>query len=110
MKKDKYLRQRGGKARMLNISCTACETFVLRYQKDGPGNLLRCYLNRIFAPPELEDLQRDPTIQKPKDMPNLACPNCHTVIGTPMRHIDDRLAFRLRKGMYAFKAVKGGRL
>jgi uncharacterized protein YlaI len=42
-------------------------------------------------------------------MSNLVCPNCQEVLGTPMRHVDDRLAFRLRKGTYAFKPVKGGR-
>lgn len=109
MKKDKYSRQRGGKSRMLNIHCAACNTHILRYQKDGPGNLLRCYLNRIYAPPELEQLQHDAAITEPSDMPNLVCPGCNTVVGTPMRHVDDRLAFRLRKGTYTFKAEKGGR-
>lgn len=77
------------------------------YQKDGPGQLLRCYLNRIFAPPALERLQHNPVITEPNSMPNLACPNCKALIGTPMRHFDERLAFRLRKGAYYSKKSQG---
>lgn len=107
MKKDKYLRARGGTARMLDIHCARCTTWVLKYQKDGVGQLLRCYLNRIFAPLELVALQHNPAIREPKDMANLVCPKCNTVIGTPMRHEDGRLAYRLMKGAYAKKIVKG---
>lgn len=107
MKKDRYLRARGGKSRMLDVHCAKCGAWVLRYQKDGIGHLLRCYLNRIFAPPELAALQRDPTINEPNDMQNLICPKCKTVIGTPMRHEDGRLAFRLIKGTYSKKIAKG---
>jgi ribosomal protein S27AE len=107
MKKDKYLRVRGGTARILNIHCARCGAWVLKYQKDGVGQLLRCYLNRIFAPKELEALQHNPAIKEPKDMSNLACPQCSTVIGVPMRHIDGRLALRLLKGTYSKKIAKG---
>jgi hypothetical protein len=87
---------------MFDIHCTSCDTKILWYQKDGAENILRCYLNRIFAPPELEKLQRDPGIKEPKDLPNLACPSCHTVLGTPMRYSDGILAFRLKLG-YIYK-------
>lgn len=106
IKRDRYLRVRGGKTRILDIFCSACNTLVLTYQKDGPGQLLRCYLNRIFAPPELERLQHDPAITEPAHMPALVCPSCKSVIGTPMRHFDERLAFRLRKGTYYAKTAK----
>ena len=108
MKKDKYLRARGGTARLLDIHCAKCGEWLLRYQKDGVGQLLRCYLNRILIPPELAALQRNPAIVQPKDMPNLVCQKCGTVIGTPMRHEDGRLAFRLMKGTYSKKIAKGG--
>jgi hypothetical protein len=100
MKRDKFRSARGGKAVMLDIYCSNCDTKVLWYQKDGDGSLRRCYLNRIFAPPELEQLQRDPSIQEPKDLPNLVCPSCHIVLGTPMRYSDGRLAYRLRPGSF----------
>lgn len=107
MKKDKYLRARGGKAKILNLSCTACGSFILQYQKDGPGQLLRCYLNRIVAPESLEKLQHDPTITEVKDIPNLKCSTCQSLIGTPMRHTDRRLAFRLHRGAYHSQRSKG---
>lgn len=110
MKKDKYLRARGGWARIFDISCTTCGEWILRYQKDGIGKLLRCYLNRILAPDGRAALQHDPTIQEPKDMQNLVCPKCGTVIGSPMKHIDGRLAFRLIKGKYSKKISKGDQL
>ena len=107
MKRDHFRGARGGKAVMLDVFCSKCNTKVLWYQKDGVGNLLRCYLNRIYAPPELERLQNDPAIREPRDIPNLTCPSCNTVLGTPMRHSDGRLAFRLRPGFVYKKRCKG---
>jgi len=106
MKRDKFRNARGGKAVMIDIYCSKCNTKVLWYQKDGTGSLKRCYLNRIFAPPELERLQRDPSIQEPKDLPNLVCPSCQNVLGTPMRYSDGRLAYRLRLGSFYKKRSK----
>jgi guanylate kinase len=100
MKRDSFRNKRGGKAVMLDIHCSNCDTKVLLYQKDGIGNLQRCYLNRISSPDELENMQRDPSIREPKDMPDLSCPLCGSVIGTPMRHTDGRLAYRLIRGHF----------
>lgn len=105
LKNDKYRTARGGEAHLLNVFCAKCNITLLKYQKDGIGDLLRCYLNRICYPSELEKLQREPAISDPKQMPNLECSKCKTVIGTPMQHIDGRLAFRLRKGMYYKKRI-----
>lgn len=107
MKKDKYLRARGGTARMLDIHCAKCGAWILKYQKDGIGQLLRCYLNRVFAPPELVMLQHNSAIKEPKDAPNLVCLKCNSIIGIPMRHEDGRFAYRLMKGTYTKKIVKG---
>lgn len=49
-KNDKYKKARGGYSRLLVISCQKCGSFICRYQKDGPGNLRRMYLDRILAP------------------------------------------------------------
>lgn len=104
MKKDKYLRERGGAAHMINVFCANCGKKILYYQKDGPGWLKRCYLNRIFAPEKWEKLQHDKKITEPKNMPNLVC-ECGKLIGVPMLHKDDRLAFRLERG--SFKRKRG---
>ncbi len=109
MKNDSYRQERGGTAVMLDVSCANCGTKVLLYQKDGRGRLLRCYLNRIFEPPELEKLQREPNIAGTKDLKNLECPKCNEVLGTPMVYKDGRLAFRLILGKFKKErsSVKG---
>ena len=44
---DKYRKSRGGYSRFLKIACQECGAVVCSYQKDGPGNLRRMYLDRI---------------------------------------------------------------
>lgn len=45
---DKYRKTRGGYSRLLQITCQKCGTLVCQYQKDGPGNLRRMYIDRIL--------------------------------------------------------------
>ena len=49
-KNDKYKRSRGGYSRFLQIFCEECGSLVCLYQKDGPGNLRRMYIDRISDP------------------------------------------------------------
>lgn len=44
---DKYRKIRGGYSRFINISCQKCKGNICLYQKDGPGNLRRMYIDRI---------------------------------------------------------------
>lgn len=44
---DKYKKVRGGYSRFLDICCQKCSEHICYYQKDGPGNLRRMYLDRI---------------------------------------------------------------
>lgn len=91
-KKDKYKSARGGHSRLLNVCCRKCESVVVVYQKDGPGNLRRLYLDRIFAPADLTDLQ----ILNIDDVLVLKCKKCSEVLGTPYIYIKEkRKAFRL---------------
>ncbi len=87
---------------MIYVVCGKCGEKVLYYQKDGIGWLKRCYLNRIFAPENLEKLQYDKDIKSTKDMPDLVC-KCGNLIGKPMMHKDNRLAFRLESGSFLRK-------
>lgn len=98
-KNDKYRKARGGKSKFLEIKCATCEATVVVYQKDGDGGLIRCYLNRIFAPPFYEGLQYLSGITT-KDLPNLCCEHCNILIGIPMIHLDGRFAFRLKPGSF----------
>jgi len=60
MKKDKYFRERGGTAKIINVGCSKCNTLCFTYQKDGPGWLKRCYLNRIISPPVFAEMHKNP--------------------------------------------------
>ena len=97
-KKDHYRRVRGGSTQLFDIICSKCGNRVILYQKDGPGQLLRCYINRIFAPEELAQLQYNTSLDT-NLMPNLVC-ECGNHIGSPMMHKDGRLAFRLVRGSF----------
>lgn len=105
-KKDRYSKERGGNSRFLDIFCSVCNSHVALYQKDGPGALLRMYLDRIFAPVALSTLQNQGGGKK--DLPNLRCPKCSALIGTPMVYeLESRLAFRLVRGSFAKKNSDG---
>lgn len=95
--KDKYLRERGGTAKIINVSCTNCGNSLFVYQKDGPGWLKRCYLNRIISPAEYSNLKDK--VKSIKDFGNLKCV-CGKVIGSPIQHKDGRFAFHLIRGNF----------
>ena len=101
LKNDQYRRKRGGQAVFLDICCTNCGSLLLVYQKDGTGQLHRCYLNRIFYPPALESLQHNKQIRIPNDFKPLRCEGCKQLIASPMLHHEGRLALRLIPGTYA---------
>ena len=100
LKNDKYKVKRGGAAKLIDVICKNCNSNVLLYQKDGPGWLKRCYLNRIFWPVKYSKLQNDKSINSAESMPKLVCLNCRTVIGIPSRHKDGRWAFTLIRGSF----------
>lgn len=92
LKRDKYKSARGGYSRLLDVLCRQCQQPVLVYQKDGPGNLRRLYLDRIFSPDNLTDLQT----KNIRDIPALRCPQCSEVLGTAYIYAKEkRPAFRL---------------
>lgn len=97
IKKDKYMSARGGTAQFLIIKCTTCNHDVLLYQKDGPGNLVRMYKDRIVAPVELAAQQEK--INRKEDMKGLVCPQCNTLLAVPMVYkSENRLAYRIIHG------------
>jgi len=106
---DRYRKERGGQTRMIEISCASCDELLMVYQKDGypKQHLFRTYLNRIFWPEELEQLQYQ--AQSTGDMPSLDCPTCHTKVGTPMEYKDGRLAYGLLQGTWKRTAITNQR-
>jgi len=88
--------QRRGEPKMLNIHCDDCGDLLIKYQKDGPGRLLRCYLDRIHAPQVFKNRQHDRF--DVRTAPNLSCQNqnCRLIIGRPMIYANEtRPAYRM---------------
>ncbi len=98
LKKDKYFAVRGGKAKILEISCFRCGEYAFLYQKDGIGGLHRCYLNRIHGPQELVY-----KIANDDATASLSCRNCGNILATLHKHTDGRLAYNLKLGEYTKK-------
>lgn len=105
-KKDKYVSARGGSSQFLDIYCSKCGQHLFLYQKDGRGSLLRSYLDRIFEPQELSVLQFKSGNKK--DLPNIRCSKCSSLVGTPMVYErEKRLAFRLIHGSFVKERSDG---
>jgi hypothetical protein len=105
IKNDKYAKARGGNSHFLDLYCGQCRQHFALYQKDGGGALLRLYLDRIFEPQELSQLQL--RCARKNDVPSLKC-QCGLLIGTPMVYEpEQRLAFRLIRGTFTKKKSGG---
>jgi len=94
LKNDKYRKSRGGYSRLLNISCQECGSQICSYQKDGPGNLRRMYLDRITN-------KRVPLLGKA-----LACPRGHLLGVKIVYKKENRQAFRLFVDSIVKKIIK----
>ena len=93
-KNDKYKKVRGGYSRLLNISCEKCGSNICLYQKDGPGNLRRMYLDRI-AIPKVSFARK-----------NLSCQEGH-LLGAKMTYEkENRPAFRMFADSVKKKIIK----
>ena len=40
-------------SRHLDIDCRKCGTFIVRYRKEGSGQLIRLYLDKVLQPKSL---------------------------------------------------------
>ncbi len=95
LKNDKYRKARGGHSRFLNISCESCKTFLMLYQKDGPGSLKRVYIDRIISPDGHGGAK------------HLACKSCGKIIGTLyIYEKEKRPAYRLYQDAVIKKITK----
>ena len=79
-KRDHYMKERGEPA-WIRIHCLRCHSLLLLYQKDGPGPLKRCYLDRIALPKQWAELCNHPF--DPHSCPELSCSFCRRLIGLP---------------------------
>jgi hypothetical protein len=98
---DKYTASRG-EPKMLRIFCNSCDKYIMDYQKDGPGRLLRCYLDRIHKPTTLHERQFEQF--SVKNFPALKCPKCSKSIGYPMIYErENRPAYAMVNNRFYFK-------
>ncbi len=92
---DRFKTRRGGTSKWLMVSCRECQDDLFVYQKDGTGQLLRIYLDRIFSVPSGERPYKGFVEQH---LGALACLECETIIGVPMtykKYAENRLAERI---------------
>jgi|TARA_B100001971_G_C17973113_1_gene423436 hypothetical protein len=99
-KKDKYKSARGTHSRLLNLYCRVCENFFAVYQKDGPGNLRRLYMDRIVSPKNLTGLEN----KSLDEIKTLRCSKCHEDIATPyIYRKENRKSFKVYQDMIVKK-------
>jgi hypothetical protein len=84
-------------SRHLDIACGKCGTFIVRYRKEGSGQLIRIYLDKVLQPKSLAALKSS---GRKSSLPVLACPECDLHVGYPMEHEGNRLAYQMIKGSY----------
>lgn len=103
LKKDSYQKKRGA-SKILIIFCGQCSDYIMTYQKDGPGPLLRCYLDRIHHPEYLSELQNLEFSKKTFSV--LSCRACTALIGTPIVYEkENRPAYHMRPGLFALRSI-----
>ncbi len=92
LKSDKFKKARGGYSRLLEVCCNKCKTRLCYYQKDGRGNLVRLYLDRMLQAEHFSRYRESPL----KQVPQLICHHCKDHLGAPMIYEkEQRLAYRL---------------
>ncbi|MBT5808186.1 hypothetical protein HOI18_02820 [Candidatus Uhrbacteria bacterium] len=101
--KDKHRSVRGGKAQMLELSCSKCGEKFFHYQKDGAGPLLRLYLDRIHAPAKYVGMEK----RAIKDLKVIDCKKCGRLIAMPaMYKLEKRKSLRLFEGALTKKRIR----
>jgi hypothetical protein len=89
IKRDSYRASRGGNTKMLLISCAACNQPLFNYQKDGSGQLIRCYIDRIIPAYREIDLENH----------SLSCFKCNYLIAKLITYKpENRLAYVIMRG------------
>jgi len=82
-----FKKNQKGKFFIIKIYCSNCHAYLYKYQKEGPGALVKCYTNRI-----LED----------KTKQDLKCPQCQQKFARKIR-IRNREANKIIQGKILIK-------
>ncbi|HBB76776.1 MAG: hypothetical protein A2186_01255 [Candidatus Levybacteria bacterium RIFOXYA1_FULL_41_10] len=92
LKNDKFRKSRGGYSRLLEISCSSCNTKLFKYQKDGPGIIKRLYVDRIYLEVSGSTIK---------------CENCKRLVGKlTVYEKENRPAYAIQSGAIKKKIVK----
>lgn len=91
---DKFRKNRGGYSRLLKINCQECGSSICLYQKDGPGNLRRMYIDRM-SEAKVSIMRKD-----------LSCAKGHLLGVKVLYEKEKRPAFRLFVDSVTKKIVK----
>ncbi len=90
---DRYTAARG-MPQMLDLYCRLCGAWVMEYQKDGPGPLLRCYVDRIRNSAS----QLNFTVKALSTTPLWSCKHCNFSLAQPciyQKHGEIRPAYQI---------------
>lgn len=92
MKNDKYSQARGGRSRILDITCDNCDKHICYYQKDGAGPLKRMHVDRMIGIKLIDE--------------KLVCENCDFELGLKtIYQKEKRPAYRLFQNSVKKKVV-----
>lgn len=104
IKKDSFRKARGGNSTFLDIKCAKCKNHIATYQKDGPGALMRMYMDRIHEPKLYNEFAKSKT---PKKAPVMKCGSCGVIVGTPFIYEkENRPAYRLYQSSVVKSKIK----
>lgn len=94
IKNDQFKSNRGSWSRILDIACHQCKKHLFFYQKDGPGELKRSYLDRFI------DL-------RPNTAKEFRCTHCNELLGIyqPYKKERNRPAVSWLVGALDYKIV-----
>ncbi len=93
-----------GNPKLLQIFSECCQSYIMSYQKDGSGRLLRCYLDRIHHPLSLQQRQFEKF--NVKSSSGINCPSCNSLVASPMIYKpENRPAYGLLNGKTFFKEL-----
>jgi len=85
-------------SRSFNIFCSQCNEFILRYQKQGSGSLIRIYIKNILEP---EQFKKFKNLKLKSEIPRLDCPRCLQRVGINIIHKSGGFpAYRMIKGSF----------
>lgn len=103
---DRFTEARGDPV-MLEIFCRVCNQWMLDYQKDGPGRLLRCYTDRIYHPSSLR--KNSFTEENVSTVSSLKCSNCHLILAQPFIYHREKPKPETRPAYRILNDIKSGR-